>query len=243
MSSPDPRWSSEAIAKLVTEAGDLREGLSTVAIDALMEKGLIQKFTKGRLILEREAEEPKFHMCLSGTVRLTAITEDGREFISVFMTPGKVWGVHSCLDGTPETHDSRAETDCEVLGVSARNLRELMWQNRELQEAMTEILCKRLRLALNVLEQFATWNPRQRLAWRILQILRSNGGGGGSDSARQSISVSQEAIASMIALSRQRTNKLLKEFEQEGFIKIEYGSIRVLDEIGLEAVLEHLPHF
>lgn len=243
MPKPESKWTSTAIAELVSAAGDLRDGLSTEAIDALCDKGQIRHFPKGCTILEREAEEPRFFLCLSGSVRLTAVTEDGREFISIFMAPGKIWGVHPCLDGTPETHDSRADTDCDLLMVTASNLRDLMWENRELQEAMTEILCKRLRLALNVLEQFATWNPRQRLAWRILQILRSNGGGGHSDAARQSISVSQEAVASMIALSRQRTNKLLKEFEQEGFVKIDYGSIRVLDESGLESVLEHLPQF
>lgn len=230
-------WSPKVVSDLVAKAVDLRQGLSPDAVAALMTKGMIRRYAKGEHLLERDTGQAKFFLALSGTVRLTAFTEDGREFVSIFMEPGRMWGIHPSLDQTPETHDSKAETECEVLVVAGRDLRKLMWENREIQEAMTEILCKRLRLSLNILEQFATWNPKQRLAWRILQVGRTSTGDGATN-PNPTIAISQEAIASMIALSRQRTNKLLKEFERDGLIKIEYGSIRIIDSQGLEETLE-----
>ena len=239
MANEDKAWTAGEISKLTMSAGDLAKGLSENAVAALLQKGRIERFAKGQTILERDTGVAKFFLALEGTARLVALTEDGREFVSGFMGPGRVWGVHPCLDETPESYDTHAESACAVLVVESKDLRDLMWQNRELQEAMTKILCRRLKLALTVLEQFATWSPRQRLAWRILQIV-DGGMGVGAEFGRHSIAISQDAIAAMIGLSRQRTNKLLKEFEREGFVRIDYGSIRVIEPGGLKIVLKDL---
>ncbi|MCB1419792.1 MAG: Crp/Fnr family transcriptional regulator [Notoacmeibacter sp.] len=233
------KWTAASIANLISDAKSLDRGLSTEAAQLLLENGVIRHFEKGATIMERVVGPPRFYLCLSGTARLMAFNDQGKEFVSVFLEPGNIFGVRACLDNMPDTHDARAERDCEILVIGANAVRELMWKNREIHEGLIEILCKRLRVAMNVMEQLATWSPKQRLAWRILDIIKSQGivqsGKQGS-----SISISQDALASMIALSRQRTNKLLKEFEQENIIKIEYNSIQILNTNQLEKYLKNL---
>lgn len=202
-----------------------------------MEKGSFKAYEKGALILQRGEQETRFFVLLKGTARLSAHTMSGREFVSIFVEPGNFWGVHPCLDDVEESHDALAETDVEVLAVPAKALRDLMWENRDIQEALVAFLCQRFRMALEVAEQFVTWKPRARLAWRLLLLAKSHGIT--ADGRRGlEVAVSQEALASMINLSRQRTNILLKEMEREGLVRLEYGRIGVRDAVAMQALLD-----
>jgi len=235
--TPPNKWTSGEVTKLIVQSGTLKRALTETAVAALMAKGSILSFSKGTLILQRGEQMPRFFVLLSGTARLAAHTMHGREFISMFLEPGNFWGVHPCLDEVGESHDALAQTDVQVLAVPAQNLRDLMWENREIQEALISLLCARLRMAVDVAEQFVTWTPRARLAWRVLAMAKSHGNEA-IETGQTDIPVSQEALASMINLSRQRTNILLKEMQAEGLLSVEYGRLRVLDLHGLQALLE-----
>ena len=44
-----------------------------------------------------------------------------------------------------------------------------------------------------------------------------------------SLPVSQEELGQLVGLSRQRVNQALKRLEAEGLLRVEYGSVSVLD--------------
>lgn len=230
-------WSTENIAAVVVSAGTQKNDLSVEAISALRTKGQIKKYDRDTLITQRGTKLPRFFLLLSGTTRLTAHTMNGNEFVSAYVEPGNFWGVHPCLAEVSETHDAVAVSDVVALVIEARDLRDLMWEHREIQEAMVQFLCSRLRMVVQVAEQFATWTPRARLAWRITEMVKSHGVKQ-PETGEVDISVSQEALASMINLSRQRTNLLLKEFERQGVLGIKYSGIKVLDQDGLRRHFE-----
>lgn len=236
--NPEPKWTVAKVTRLIVDSGILKRPLSQDAVAALMAKGSIRSYPKGTMILQRGEQKPRFFVVLKGTVRLAAHTVQGREFVSIFLPPGNFWGVYPCLSDVAESHDSLAQTDVELLAVPAQHLRDLMWENREVQETLVEFLCTRLSLALAVAEQYVTWTPRARLAWRVLSMCQTQGikPASGPD---MEITMSQEALASMINLSRQRTNILLKELEREGVLAIGYGRIRVKDSEALRAILDN----
>lgn len=230
-------WNAEEVSDLINKSKILKQPLSQSAVAALMARASVKAFKKGALILQRGEQEPRFFVLLKGTARLTAHTPNGREFVSIFLEPGNFWGVHPCLDDVKESHDSVAETDVEVLAVPAKGLRDLMRENRDIQDAIVDFLCQRLRMALGVAEQFATWTPRARLAWRLLAMAKSHGI---TNAGKRGIElrVSQEALASMINLSRQRTNILLKEMEREEWVRLDYSRIFVQDIAAMQALLD-----
>ncbi|MEY8828642.1 Crp/Fnr family transcriptional regulator [Sedimentitalea sp. XS_ASV28] len=230
-------WSAQEVTNLISDSKILKRPLPQSAVAALLSRGSIKSFSKGALILQRGAQEPRFFVLLKGTARLSAHTVSGHEFVSIFVEPGNFWGVHPCLEGVAESHDAIAETDVEVLAVPAKALRDLMWENRDIQEALVSFLCQRFRMALDVAEQFATWTPRARLAWRLLSMAKSHGIAKPSKRGME-IRISQESLASMINLSRQRTNILLKEMEREKLVSLEYGRIRVHDPDAMQRLLD-----
>ncbi len=53
--------------------------------------------------------------------------------------------------------------------------------------------------------------------------------------------ITQQELAYLVGLSRQRVNEALKTLQAQGLIRIEYGGVRVLDLTGLRRVLHRSP--
>ncbi|ACB35691.1 transcriptional regulator, Crp/Fnr family [Leptothrix cholodnii SP-6] len=53
--------------------------------------------------------------------------------------------------------------------------------------------------------------------------------------------ITQQELAYLVGLSRQRVNEALKTLQAQGLIRIEYGGLRVLDLAGLRRVLHRAP--
>jgi CRP-like cAMP-binding protein len=54
-------------------------------------------------------------------------------------------------------------------------------------------------------------------------------GYGEIDPPRRVLQLPQEQLASMLSLSRQTTNQLLKDLQGQGILNLKYGEIEILD--------------
>ena len=230
-------WTLPKVEAIVRKALGLADGISHFVAAAAFEKGRIISVPKGNSISLRTDTEPSLYLLLSGSARISVNTAAGREFLVVVFEPGSMWGLRCCLDLQPNYGDVSADTDADVLVLTGANLRELMRSSVELNDAVVQFLCARVRTVSEGLIQFAVWSSRARLASRLLALVRSHGFE--SEIATVSrVAISQESLAAMIGTSRQRINKLLKDFEAEGMIRIEYNMIVVTDAAALQAVLD-----
>ena len=217
----------------------LPSDLTVPTVEEMIRLGHRRDFGVGEFITLRGQSEPQFCVVISGTVRLTAFTEDGREMLGLLLRPGDCWGVHPCLGNFPETNDTLAESPVEVLVLSKGALDSLMWARIDFQRAMIQLLCNRLNLAVSVAEQLGSWTAKERLAWRLL-VLAKGVDRTEKDDAHSHIHISQESLAAMLNLSRQHANFILKELEREGLILLGYGRISVLDANGLRKVFQRI---
>jgi CRP-like cAMP-binding protein len=64
------------------------------------------------------------------------------------------------------------------------------------------------------------------VASRLLMIA---GGYGGLNASQSRIRVSQDSLASMVSLSRQTTNQLLRNLESQHILSLKSGEIAILD--------------
>jgi CRP-like cAMP-binding protein len=61
-------------------------------------------------------------------------------------------------------------------------------------------------------------------------------GYGEIDPPRRVLQLPQEQLASMLSLSRQTTNQLLKDLQGQGVLNLKYGEIEILDAERLRAL-------
>jgi CRP/FNR family cyclic AMP-dependent transcriptional regulator len=87
-------------------------------------------------------------------------------------------------------------------------------------------MAQRLRVSFENTEAMALLPAAQRVASRLLVIA---GGYGGLNAAQSRIMLSQDSLASMVSLSRQTTNQLLKTLESQRIVSLKFGEIVILD--------------
>ena len=228
----------ERLQTLVSKSGSMLKEISSTALEAILERGRIVSFHKGHNISGPDQVQRAFYSVLSGSVRMSVNFADGREFVMAFLEPGNMIGLRCCLDMRAPQTDTFAETDVEALMLTAQQLQTLMHENTAVLDAVIAMLCLRMRILTDGIEQFAIWGPRARLAARLILLARTHGQP--TERAHEiAISISQESLAAMIGTSRQTVNKLLADLERWGAIRNDYNRIIVGDQKVLAGLLEN----
>jgi CRP/FNR family cyclic AMP-dependent transcriptional regulator len=88
------------------------------------------------------------------------------------------------------------------------------------------LMAQRLRVSFENAEAMTLLPAAQRVANRLLMIA---GGYGGLNASQSRIRVSQDSLASMVSLSRQTTNQLLRNLESQRIVSLKSGEIAILD--------------
>ena len=158
---------------------------------------------------------------LKGRVRISSIGPDGNQVVLNVIEEGEVFGEIALLDGKDRTADAVAMTDCELLAIDRRDFVPFVRANPEVALRLLAVMCERLRRTTEQVEDMIFLDAPQRLAKKLLQLVDGDAASG--------VTISQRELGNMIGLSRESINKQLKAWEQDGTLKIEQGSIVVLD--------------
>jgi len=137
---------------------------------------------------------------------------------------GGIVGEIALLDGRPRTADAFAVSDCELMQIDRRDFVPLLTENPEIALKLIEILCGRIRHTSAQVEDITFLNLPGRLAKTLLWLSAQ------SDSPQtRKVSMTQREIGQIIGMSRESTNKQLREWEDKKWLKLERGGVVVLD--------------
>ncbi|TDF39839.1 Crp/Fnr family transcriptional regulator [Alteromonadaceae bacterium M269] len=201
----------------------------------------IKTLSSGELLFEK-GDQPKGLYCvLTGKMRVSSITTEGKEALLTWLEPGQWFGEISLFDGLPRTHDSHAETETTLLLLPSQGFSGLLSNHPELYQHFVTLLCQKLRQTFSLLEDSASLSNKGQLARRLILLshnpmLANSRSSQDDDATHTRISVSQESLASMLNITRQTVNKLLQELQQLGMIKLHYGCIDIIDTDALETL-------
>ncbi|WP_240651434.1 MULTISPECIES: Crp/Fnr family transcriptional regulator [unclassified Variovorax] len=198
--------------------------------DALLNAAVPMRLPCGTFLFSQgdamSTESAAFFGVVSGLLKLSIFDEAGTEAILATVEPGNWFGGVSTLDLQPRAHCAIALEDSQVLGVRVDQFDVLM-QDGAFARAMLRLVASRLRLAYVSLANAALLGTRERLARRI--ALLACGDMSQSESARSSVSASQETLAMMLGVSRPTLSKELQALAKAGAIRLNYGRIDILD--------------
>jgi CRP/FNR family transcriptional regulator, cyclic AMP receptor protein len=109
----------------------------------------------------------------------------------------------------------------------------LMKEEPDIALTMIEILCARLRRTTEQVENLMFLHLPGRLAKTLLRL--SDGDG---RSCERKVAVTQKDLANLIGMSRESTNRQLRIWEEQGWVRLERGGIVILSVQTLERVAE-----
>ncbi|OYU44241.1 MAG: Crp/Fnr family transcriptional regulator [Burkholderiales bacterium PBB4] len=186
----------------------------------------------GELLYRKGDAATGFYGVLGGAIKVSTLGEDGREGILSIVEAGNWFGESSLLDGHPRPHDATATMATEVWAIPAAEFERLM-QRPAFAKGIALLLCNRVRVLYGLVEDAMLRSTRTRIAKRLLTLAR--GDATLAVDSRAAVSVSQEALAMMLGITRQTLSKELKMLSRNGVIALGYGRIEILRLQGLES--------
>lgn len=176
----------------------------------------------------------EMYRIIDGVVRLSVLRHDGRELTySVFGAPA-CFGFSSLIDHKGLPHTATAQTDMRIEVISRAAFQDLRARHRPLDEALLQALCGHMRTLSIYMGDASLDGLPNRMARRLADLAGSK-----RDDPTPVVEMSQADLATMLGASRQSVNKQLRQFEDTGLIRLNYGTIVVLDLAALEALASY----
>jgi CRP/FNR family transcriptional regulator, cyclic AMP receptor protein len=188
---------------------------------------------RGAIIFAKDDPGSSLFAIRKGTAKMTVPSADGHEVVVNLVTEGDIFGEIALLDGRPRTADAVAISDCEMFVIERRDFLPLVREEPEIAIKLLEILCGRLRQTTQQVEGVMFLHLPGRLAKALLRL------SGGDGVARQpKIVVTQRDLANTIGMSRESTNRQLRLWAENKWVRLERGGITILSVVALERIAE-----
>jgi CRP-like cAMP-binding protein len=178
---------------------------------------------KQTIFAQGDAADTVFYI-QKGKVRLTVVSEKGKEATIAILNPGDFCG-EGGLAGQPLRMGSAiAMTDCELMRVDKKAMMLALHHEHTLSDMFTAYLLGRnIRYEADLVDQLFS-SSEKRLA-RVLLLLSHFGKEGVPETVIPKIS--QETLADMVGTTRSRVSFFMNRFRKLGFVDYGEGGLQV----------------
>ncbi len=216
----------------VLKGGSVLAGLPDDALDSIVKKGRSTRFGKGAAIYQRGDPGDSLMIILSGRVKITNVTADGREIALNFLGPGDLNGELAALDGKPRSANASALEATEALVIWRRDLLPVLEAHPKAMLEIIAALAAKVRILSAALEQSGL-QMAAKAAGALLRLAELHGKPT-PDGILIDIKLSQRDLGNYAGLSRENMNRQLSALRDEGLIRMDGAVLAILDMAGLE---------
>ncbi len=197
----------------------------------------ISKYREGETVfLQGKPADTVFYI-LEGKVKVTVVSEQGKEAIVAVMGPDEFCG-EGCLTGQPlRLATAKAMTECEIMRLEKATMIRVLHEEPAFSGMfVSHLLARTIRVEADLVDQL--FNSSEKRLARALLLLANFG----KDSLPEPIiaKISQETLAEMIGTTRSRVSFFMNKFRKLGLIDYN-GHIEIHRSL-LNVVLHEEPH-
>jgi CRP-like cAMP-binding protein len=166
---------------------------------------------------------------IDGLVKMANVSPDGKPTSFVGVGAGGWFGEGSLLKDEPRRYDIVALRDSTIAYMPRSTFMWLLDTSMPFNRFLLTQLNERLGQFIGMVEHDRLLGPDARLARCLASMFNPHLYPG----CKPSLPISQDEIAQLAGLSRQRANQALQRLEQAGLLRIDYGGITVTNLQGL----------
>jgi CRP/FNR family cyclic AMP-dependent transcriptional regulator len=208
--------------------------LGPEALDQLCRYAKHMSLKRGATICSKGDPGNSLFAVISGTVKISVSSPDGRNAILNLINAGETFGEIAVLDGQPRSTDAIANTNCELFVIDRRDFLPFLRSQPELAMKFIELLCTRLRWTSDQVEQVILQDLPGRLASALLGLTEKRK----LEPQSRTIAITQQEISEMVGMTRESINKQLRVWASRSWVRLEHGAIVVLDAAALRDLAE-----
>lgn len=199
--------------------------LPPAEFDRVVAETVVRTQPAGGLVCRKGETVDHWVGVVDGLVKMANVSVEGKPMSFTGIGTGGWFGEGSLLKDEPRRYDIVALRESQIAYMPRATFARLLDTNFAFNRFLIVQLNERLGQFIAMIEHGRLLGPEARLA-RVLAGLFNPVLYPGIGS---SLPVSQEELGQLVGLSRQRVNQALKCLEAEGLLRVEYGSVTVLD--------------
>lgn len=186
-------------------------------------------FEKGEMIYMAGDSSDNLYVIHKGKVKITRLTESGKEQVIRILGPGEFLGELSLFSSVAMTDNGEAIEKVTMCMISGEKLKALMTRYPSITFKIMEELSMRLEKAENTIENISLHSVERRIAQNLLDL---------SEEGKQlKLNMSKGDWASQLGMSQETLSRKLSAFQELGIIKlIGHRGIEILKREVLEGI-------
>jgi CRP/FNR family transcriptional regulator, cyclic AMP receptor protein len=194
---------------------------------ALLALATPRRLQNGEHLFMRGDPPDGLYAMLEGALRVSGVTEAGKEAILSLVDAPSWFGEIALFDRLPRTHNAVADGAVRLLHVPQAALLALLEQAPQHWRELGVLMALRLRLTFISMEDLALLPAEARVARRLVWLVEASALT--PNHGPCSLPISQSQLGLMLSLSRQTTNQILQGLQDLNVLRVAYGRIEVLD--------------
>lgn len=202
--------------------------LSDRDLDRIIYLASRQKYHKDNMILIEEEIGSTMFIILSGRVKISRISDDGREVILSILSDGDFFGEMSLLDGHTRSANVTATEGSELLVIRREQFLQMLKDFPQIAINLLKELAQRIRKSDEHIKSLSLQDATGRVATTLLRIAEDSG-----MFRKGQVEISelplQQDLANMAGTSRETISRVIKSLTEDGFLKKQSGKIIILD--------------
>jgi len=191
--------------------------LSRTSLNKITEKMVARSYHKEQMILVEESTGETFFIIHSGTVKITRMSDDGREVILAILGEGDFFGEMALLDGEGRSANVVALENADVLTLQRSDFLDILERIPKIAIHLLKELTTRIRHSDQQIESLSLSGAEQRIALVLIRLAEEMGKIHEGAVTIDSIPYQQD-IANMAGTSRETVSRVFKMLEDKNFI-------------------------
>jgi len=187
-----------------------------------------QHYHKENLILIEEEVGSSMFVILDGRVKISRISDDGREVILAIMSEGDFFGEMSLLDGHTRSANVTAIEDSELLVIRREEFLQMLHDYPQIAVNLLKELAQRIRKGDEHIKSLSLQDAKGRVANTLIRIAEDYGVFRKGQVEINELPLQQD-LANMAGTSRETISRVIKTLIQQGYLKKVRGKIIILD--------------
>jgi CRP-like cAMP-binding protein len=191
--------------------------LSPSDLNKIAERMVQRAYTKGQMILLEDDLGQTFFVIAEGSVKITRLSDAGREVILAMLGESDFFGEMSLLDGAGRSANVVALEASEVLTLARNDFLDILQQYPKISISLLEELTQRIRKSDQQIESLSLSDVEQRIGITLIRLAEELG-----TIKQGSVKIKnlpyQQDIANMAGTSRETVSRTFKLLEEKGLV-------------------------
>ena len=215
----------QALRRKLLESFPVFVGLPAERLETVLTEAQIVHATRGSILFDAKQPCRGFPLLLEGSVRVTKSAPSGREILLYRVEPGQGCILSGgCLLGHSDySATGTADEDVTLLSIPPALFQELLLESESFRSFVFGMYGERLAEVMELVEEVAF----RRLDTRLAQLLIRRG---------PVLEDTHQRLADELGSVREIVSRLLRGFEDRGWVRLERERITVLDPKSLSAL-------